>query len=64
VKVKALKLNFAAGATPNREHVNAIAELQAASKEHLLAKHSKSEKWLEYTTKRLEAANVRLLEVQ
>ena len=64
VKVKSLKLNLTSGSTPDKYHVAAIAELEAASKEHILAKNSNSEDWLRYTTRRLEAANVRLLEVQ
>lgn len=64
VKVKAVKLSLTDGAPPNKEHIAAIAELGAASKEHLLAKNSNSPEWLRYTTRRLEAANVRLLEVQ
>jgi hypothetical protein len=64
VKVKALKLSFTDGAAPNKEHVRAIAELQEASKEHMLAKHSKDDAWLRYTTERLRVANIRLLEVQ
>jgi hypothetical protein len=64
VKVKALKLSLTQGADPSREHVAAIHELEAANKEHGLAKHSGSEEWVRFTTRRLRKANERLLEVQ
>ena len=64
VKVKSIRLQLTDGATPDKHHIAAIAELEAASKEHMLAKNSNSEEWLRYTTRRLKAANVRLLEVQ
>ncbi len=64
VAVKAMRLSFAEGADPNREHVAAIAELQAATQEHRLARHSGLADWVRYTTERLHRANDRLLEVQ
>jgi len=64
VKVKALRLSFTAGATPNREHVAAIAELEEATREHRLAEASGNTGWVAYTSRRLAAANVRVLEVQ
>jgi hypothetical protein len=64
VKLKALRLDVQLDGGVRREHLAAIAELEAANKEHLLAKHSGSVEWAAYTTRRLKAANVRLVEVE
>lgn len=64
VKISSIKISLTQGATPDRNHVAAIAELEAATKEHRLAKHSGVPEWVRYTTARLKAANDRLLEVQ
>ena len=64
VKVKGLKLSLTAGATPDKSHIAAILELEEATKENQLAKHSDNAEWLRYTTRRLRVANERLLEVQ
>jgi len=64
VKIKALKLDIQLDGGARREHMAAIAELEAANKEHMLAKHSGNKEWLEYTTRRVKSANLRLVEVQ
>lgn len=64
VKISSIKISLTQGATPDKNHVAAIAELEAASKEHRLAKNSGVDSWLRFTTARLEAANERLLAVQ
>ncbi len=64
VKVTSIKLSLTQGATPDPRHVAAIQELEAATREHRLAKNSDTPRWLRFTTARLAAANARLLEVQ
>ena len=63
VKVKTLRIRPFQGA-PDKQHVYAIMELQAATREHMLAKHSNQPEWLRYTTERLADANIRIVEVQ
>ena len=64
VKLSAIKVSLTQGAAPNKDHVAAIFELEAATKEHRLAKAANTPEWLRYTTARLKAANARLLDVQ
>jgi len=64
VKLTSLRLSFAAGATPDPVHVAAIHELEAATREHILAKNSDTPRWLRFTKARLAAAKQRMLEVQ
>ena len=63
VKVKALKIKIG-GNEFSPAHIAAFKELQAASQHYLIAKHSDKPEMLRKATLRLEAANVRLLEVQ
>ena len=63
VKIKALRIRPFDGA-PDKDHVAAIMELQAATQEHMLAKHANQPEWVRYTTDRLHAANIRIQEVQ
>lgn len=64
VKLSAIKISLTQGAAPNKDHVAAIAELEAATKEHRLAKESGAAEWMRYTTARLQAANERVRAVQ
>jgi hypothetical protein len=64
VKLSAIKVSLTQGAAPDKDHVAAIAELEAATKEHQLAKESGVANWLRYTTARLKAANERVRAVQ
>ncbi len=64
VRVKSLRMSFVSGAPPVKELVHAIAELEAATKEWRMAKHSKSDDWIRYAKVRLAAANVRVKETQ
>lgn len=64
VKLKALRLSIVADAPPNKDHVAAIHELEAAQQEWLYAKHSPDPAWVEYAKRRLRIANERLREVQ
>jgi len=62
VKVKSLVLNLFGKISP--EHMKAINELQEASRQMIIAKHSNNPEMERKATFRLERANVRLLEVQ
>jgi hypothetical protein len=64
VRIKALRLNLTAGAPPNRELVRAIALLEEAQAEWLVAKHSDNAEWQQYVRRKLAAANLRVQEVQ
>ena len=64
VKIKSLRLNFTQGAPPDKALVYAIAELEAANREHRLAKEAANPDWVRYTTHRVSAANLRIQEVQ
>jgi len=63
VKIKALRITPMSG-PPDKDHVAAIMELQAATQEHMLAKHANQPEWVRYTTGRLKTANLRIQEVQ
>lgn len=62
VRLKALRLHVTAGAPPNTRLVAAVAELEAAQAEWMIAKHSGSDEWRRYAAARLTAANQRMRE--
>jgi hypothetical protein len=62
VKLRAVKI--VAGAPPSKPLVQAIGELESATREWRIAKHSDSVEWKRYVKTRLRVANERLLEVQ
>ena len=62
VKLRAVKI--IAHAPPSKPLVHAIAELDAATREWRVAKHSDSVEWKRFVKARLRVANERLLEVQ
>ena len=62
VKLRAVKI--IAHAPPSKPLVHAIAELEAATREWRVAKHSDSVEWKRFVKARLRVANERLLEVQ
>ena len=64
VKIKALRLSLTAGAPPDTRLVQAIAELEAAQKEWLIAKHSPDPAWVMYARRRIRDAKERVREVQ
>lgn len=64
IRLTGLRLNMTAGAPPNKEHVAAIHNLEAAQAEWMLAKHSNDEQWRIAARQRLIDANERLWEVQ
>ena len=64
VRVKALRLSVVADAPPSKMLVAAVAELEAAQAEWMIAKNSRSDEWKRYVQRRLHTANERLREVQ
>jgi hypothetical protein len=62
VRLKAVAI--VAGAPPSKPLVKAVAELEAATAEWRVAKHSDEDGWRRFAAKRLRVANDRLLEVQ
>ena len=62
VQLRAVKIT--AGAPPTTVLVHAIAEVEAATREWRVAKHSDSDEWKQFVKTRLRVANDRLLEVQ
>ena len=62
VRLQAVKI--IANAPPTKPLVHAIAELEAATREWRVAKHSDSPEWKRYVKTRLRVANERLAEVQ
>ncbi len=62
--VRITALRIFSGAPPVKELVYAVAELEAAQKEHTIAKHSDNSDWMRYTANRIRAANLHIQEVQ
>ena len=62
VKIRAVKITT--GAPPSTQLVEAVAELESATREWRLAKHSDSDDWKRFVKTRLRVANERLQEVQ
>ena len=62
VKLRAVKIT--GGAPPTKPLVAAVAELEAATREWRIAKHSESVEWQRFVKTRLRVANERLQEVQ
>ena len=60
VQLKAIKVTTVV----SKPLVHAINELEEATREWRIAKHSKSDEWKNYAKTRLRVANERLLEVQ
>ena len=60
VRLKAIKIE----AHVTKPLVAAIAELEAATREWRIAKHSDSDEWKQFAKTRLRVANDRLVEVQ
>ena len=64
VRIRSLKLSVTADAPPRPEVVAAVAELEAAQREWLIAKHSRNPLVVRRSRRRLIAANERLVSVQ
>ena len=62
VKIKAVKI--VSGAPASKPLIAAIAELEAATKEWRVAKHSNSTEWRRFVKTRLRVANQRVQETQ
>ena len=63
VRPQPIRMVVTNGAPPRARVVAAIAELEAATREARLAKHSGSAEWSRYATKRLKNAAAQLEEV-
>ena len=63
VKLKALRLNMTSGAPPDTRLVQAVAELEAAQREWLVAKHSPDPAWVMFAKRRIRVAKERVREV-
>ena len=63
-KVQLRAVKIIAHAPPTKSLVAAIAEVEAATREWRVAKHSESDEWKRYVKTRLRVANERLAEVQ
>ena len=62
VKIRPIRLRLTAGTS--KAHVEAIRELEEATREELLARNSGHKEWARYATMRLEAAKQRVMETQ
>jgi predicted GTPase len=62
VKLTAIKIT--ANAPPSKPLVEAMGELEAATREWRVAKHSDSDEWKRFVKTRLRVANERVQEVQ
>ena len=62
VKIKAIKIM--SGAPPSKPLVAAIAELESATREWRVAKHSQSDEWKTHVKTRLRVANELVQELQ
>ena len=62
VKVKAIRI--VSGTPPSKPLVAAIAELESATREWRVAKHSQSDDWKRYVRNRLRIANAKVQEAQ
>lgn len=62
VKIKAIRI--VSGAPASKQLVLAMAELEAATREWRLAKHSNEDGWKAFVKRRLRVANERVQEVQ
>ena len=63
VRLRALRLHMTSGAPPDTRLVQAVAELEAAQKEWLIAKHSPDPAWVMYAKRRVVDAKERVREV-
>ena len=63
VQLQALRLHMTSGAPPDTRLVEAIAELEAAQKEWLVAKHSPDPAWVMFAKRRVMVAKERVREV-
>ena len=63
-EVKLTAIKIMAHAPPSKPLVAAIGELEAATREWRVAKHSDSDEWKRFVKTRLRVANERLREVQ
>ena len=63
VRLRALRLHMTSGAPPDTRLVAAVAELEAAQREWLVAKHSPDPAWSRFVRRRIEVAKERVREV-
>ena len=62
VKIKAIKI--VSGAPPSKPLIEAIAELESATQEWRVAKHSQSDEWKTHVKTRLRVANEKVQAAQ
>ena len=63
VQLRALRLHMTSGAPPDTRLVQAVAELEAAQREWLVAKHSPDPAWVMFAKRRVMVAKERVREV-
>jgi len=63
VQLRALRLHMTSGAPPDTRLVQAVAELEAAQREWLVAKHSPDPAWVRFAKRRVWDAKERVREV-